>query len=97
MEQKNTWNKKMEETSPSFEEWRRTWAVLPVSFKQLKLLMVSSNRSSVELDEYPNSFSLNITVSVNSLYDFQVAKESIFLLFCLLHHMEKKETKLDTS
>lgn len=49
------------------------------------------------MTEYPNSFSLNIILSVNSLYDFQVAKESIFLLFCLLHHMEKKETDLDTS
>lgn len=50
MEQKNTRNKKMEETCPNFEKWR-TWAVLPLSSKQLKLLMVSSNRSSVELDD----------------------------------------------
>lgn len=51
MEQKNIRNKKMEETRPNFEEQRRTWAVLQVSFKQLKLLMVSSNKSSVELDD----------------------------------------------
>lgn len=51
MEQKNTRNKKMEETCPNFEKWRRTWAVLPLSSKQLKLLMVSSNTSSVELDD----------------------------------------------
>lgn len=51
MEQKNIRNKKMEETRLNFEEWRRTWAVLQVSFKQLKLLMVSPNKSSVELDD----------------------------------------------
>lgn len=50
MEQKNTRNKKMEETCPDLEGWR-TWAVLPVNFKQFKLLMVSSNKSSVELDD----------------------------------------------
>lgn len=51
MEQKNVRNKKMEETRPNFEERRRTWAVLQVSFKQLKPLMVSSNKASVELDD----------------------------------------------
>lgn len=51
MEQKNIRNKKMEETRPNFEEWRKTWAVLPVSFKQLKLFMVSSSKSSVELND----------------------------------------------
>lgn len=52
------------------------------------------------MTEYPNSFFLKIIISVNSLYmlNFQVAKENLFLLFCLLHHMEKnqKETELDT-
>lgn len=51
MEQKNIRNKKMEETRLNFEERRRTWAVLQVSFKQLKQWMVSSNKSSVELDD----------------------------------------------
>lgn len=50
------------------------------------------------MTEYPNSFSLKIILSVNSLYDFQVTKENLFLSFCLLHHMEKKqkETERDT-
>lgn len=51
MEQSNIRHKNMEEICSNFEEWRRTWAVLPVSFKQLKLLMVSSNKWSVELDD----------------------------------------------